>query len=97
MQKDSGLLLKDNLKKDKIVLIEWDDSCSDTSGWRPKEYYKQEASVSKCQSTGYLLRQTRTSVTVYQNKSFDTGNISDVMTIPRKAITKITYLESKET
>ncbi len=77
-------------KQDKIVSILWVDSCFD-NGWNDRDHMKTHT-FSSCRTVGFLGRSDRNQVTVYQSKSEDTGQVGDVMSIPRCSIKKITQL-----
>ena len=79
--------------KEQIVRVEWVDSCSD-SGWNKRSFYEKDTTVSKCESVGFLLKKTRTEITIFLSKSHTTGQITELMTIPRKAVTKLYYLKA---
>ncbi len=78
-----------------IVKVEWEDSSSD-GGWCKGEVAKERRGISKCETVGYLLKKDRVEVTVCQNRSLDTGNIADTMSIPRKCVKKITVLKEAQ-
>ncbi len=71
-------------------MIEWEDSYHD-SDWVGRRHARIDSRVSKCKTVGYLLKSNLREVTVFQSKS-DTGNITDTMSIPRKAIKSLRYL-----
>jgi hypothetical protein len=81
-------------KKDRMVRVEWIDSCAD-SGWKNRQYAAKEACVSKCESVGFLFKETRSDVTVCQSISHTSGSVSEMMTIPMKCVTKIVRLKDE--
>lgn len=75
----------------RLAIVEWVDSCIDT-GWQSKQVL-EAAAPSQCVSAGMIL-ETNSCVKVFQSKS-DTGNVDNIMTIPRCAIKRIRYLRVK--
>jgi hypothetical protein len=75
---------------DRMVLVEWRDSCFD-EGWKTQKRALRH-STSNCRTIGFLLKNKRDSVTVVESQS-DTGHVDAVMAIPRGCITKITRLK----
>ena len=80
--------------KEKMIRIDWEDSCMDT-GWKSRKEASTH-SVSKCHSIGYQLRSNKREVVIYQSQSEDSGQVTEMMAIPRKAITKITELRERK-
>lgn len=78
-------------RKERIVEIDWVDSYHD-SDWVSRHYARKNHGVSKCKTTGYLLKSNFREVTVFQSKA-DNGHITDMMSIPRKAILKMRFVE----
>ncbi len=76
---------------DRIVCIEWEDSCTDT-GWHSKEYAGKHC-ISTCHTVGYLLKNNKKGVVVFQSKSEATGEVSEMIAIPRKVIKSLRYLK----
>ncbi len=74
----------------KIGLVEWVDSCS-CNGWGVKESHSYRPSG--CTSVGILEEKTDC-VTIIQSLS-DSGNIADIITIPKCSIKRIRYLRVK--
>lgn len=74
-------------KKLKLVRIDWVDSCG-YSGWR--EAY---TTASMIKSAGWLVAETKTTMTI--SDSYDTvcEKWSDQMVIPKIAIIKKTFLK----
>lgn len=79
--------------REKVVYIEWDDSCHN-SDWKPRSD-AQSHGIAHCHSVGFLLKKSKAEVVVFQSKS-DTGNITDMMAIPRKAIRSLRYIDKEE-
>ena len=73
-----------------IVEIEWIDS-SGASGWQSPED-AQKCNISQCRSAGYLLRKTKTAITIVQNMA-DVGLVDMQMDIPIVAVKSIRVLE----
>ncbi len=80
------------MSKERIVRVEWEDSCTD-SGWNKRTTYETEASISQCESVGFILKSNRTQLTLFQSKSHVTKQVTELISIPRKCITKITELK----
>ena len=79
------------LKKYQLVEVEWMDSCTDR-GWHSREEYLKTIAVDRCRTAGYLLKSSRTSLTVVQSQSDLTGNLTDSITIPRSAVKSVRKL-----
>ncbi len=75
----------------KIVRIEWEDSCSDDA-WQSREKALTH-SPSKCRTVGFLLKKDKKEVTVAGNLSDTTTQVGMLMSIPRSCIKKITILK----
>ncbi len=73
-----------------VVKVEWIDSCCD-EGWKSRDVAGRHT-CSNCTTVGYLFRKNRTQVSIVQSTS-DTGQVSEIMAIPRRCIKKITRLE----
>uniref|UniRef100_A0A6M3KVG4 Uncharacterized protein n=1 Tax=viral metagenome TaxID=1070528 RepID=A0A6M3KVG4_9ZZZZ len=78
--------------KDRIVLVEWDDACSN-SGYYDKDHPEKFNPV-RCKTVGHLITKDRKSV-VISGEVFDDGDRRHIHTIPRKMVVKITELRSK--
>jgi len=72
----------------RMVLVEWDDSCSD-GGWLPSD---TDLSVSQCVTTGFLQKDKPNSIVVAQNKS-SSGRYSDRIAIPKGCIKRMRTLK----
>lgn len=77
------------IKKYDAYRVHWDDSCK-WNGWRPAQ--SVEHSVSNIESVGWLIRQDEKSVTLTTSVS-SCDSVMDGLTIPRKAITKISKIK----
>ncbi len=75
----------------RLAVVEWIDSCADT-GWQGK-HVLEESTPSKCVSVGMVV-ETDSCIKVFQSKS-DTGNVDNIMTIPRCSVKRIRYLKIK--
>ena len=73
------------------VEVEWIDSCS-TGRWASEEDYRQNAGISVCRSTGYLLSKDKREVILVQSMSNTTANMADAIAIPTKAVVKVRKL-----
>lgn len=73
------------MKRGTKVTISWVDSSS-ASGWQSDP--QQDL---RCESTGYFVSQTKDSITIALNRSFDPMSIEfgQFITIPKVAVTKI--------
>ena len=75
-------------RKEKIVLVEWDDSWS-TEIWKDrKESIEGLLEPCVCFTTGIVIKQTDSRVVVAMNIE-TSGAISQTMSIPRSAIRKL--------
>ena len=83
--------------KEKLVLIEWEDSTQPVSGWNWLEGYSWDGVV-KCQSVGWLIYDGEDVKALAPNTGDVGGDwqISGVIRIPTRCITRITFLESSE-
>ena len=75
----------------KIVLVEWIDSSTEY-GWLKVESF--DTSVVKCQSVGFLIKETDDAIVVTLSRS-DSGRCADAITIPKCSIKRIRYLKVK--
>lgn len=73
----------------KIVIVEWEDSFS-VAGWHDREEMKEQ-NPSKCVSVGVLLNETSEKLVVCPNLSH--FNVADIMSIPKKCVTKLRQLK----
>ena len=74
------------------VEVEWVDSCT-RGNWDSLERHRKESRPSRCRSIGYLIESSDRCITVAQSMSTDSQNISDTMSIPRKAITRVRRIQ----
>ncbi len=72
----------------KLVMVEWIDSYSDT-GWQHKSVL-DSSTASECVSIG-MMKEGNDCIKVYQSTS-KSGNICDIIIIPRCAIKRIRKL-----
>ena len=72
----------------KLVLIEWVDSAMEY-GWQGKALF--DATVSKCQTAGFMLNETDEVMVVAQSRS-NSGRWADAITIPKCSIKRIRKL-----
>ena len=70
------------MKKLSIIEVWWRDSAA-SGGWKTREAY-QTVEPSECRTAGYLLKKTRTHITVVQSQD-DEGKVSDSMNCTRGA------------
>ena len=75
----------------KLVIIEWEDSCSQ-SGWHPMDISYE--GTSHCITLGLKVAETENFITVAPSRS---GNIRvcDSLSIPKSCIKRIRYLRIK--
>ena len=78
------------MKEYKRVEVEWDDSCSN-NGWQCADTAKSH-STAQCRTVSYLVKSSKKSITLVQSLS-NTGNISELMAIPRGCIKSIKVLK----
>jgi len=75
----------------RLVEVEWHDSSSRGRWDTPAEYVKT-AHVGPCRSVGYLIQANSKLIQLVQSQSSRTGDVSDGVTIPRKAVVRIRRL-----
>lgn len=73
-----------------IRYIEWVDSAQQ-SGWHHDDAFDDHG-VAGCRSVGFVMRETDDEVLLGQSQDYRHGNWSDVIAIPKVAITKSTTL-----
>lgn len=76
-----------------LVLVEWEDSRLPTPHWQWLDTVK--ATVVRCQSVGFLVQDGAEVKVIAQNVGDSHGadrQISGVMTIPTRAVTRVTRL-----
>lgn len=64
----------------KVVLINWRDATADNK-WKPKEEYTA-AEPSEILTVGFLLKQTKKTITVIMNQATD-GDLCSSIAIPK--------------
>ena len=74
----------------KLVMIEWEDSCSEL-GWHKRDVGLDI--VAHCVSVGILTQENSSGVTISHSMSSTTGSICDAVTIPRGCIKRIRKLK----
>ena len=77
----------------KIVKVDWLDACSN-SGYLNKRDYAKEHKPIACATVGHLFKKNKDFV-LLAAETFEDGDCRHTHTIPRKMVTKITYLEDK--
>lgn len=77
------------MKKHHAYVVKWRDSSS-LRGWTDMDH--KQHSVSLITSVGWLVRETKTELTIATCIS-DHGSTRDAVTIPREAITRVTRLK----
>ena len=79
----------------KLVLVEWVDS-SHTVRWTPMDEIEQDTDPCFCRSVGWLAKKSSTGLVIVPHVSAERGNAPHqglgTMTIPLKAVTKLTVL-----
>jgi hypothetical protein len=83
----------------KLVLVSWMDSHSGR-GWRDLDDLRTITEALECRSVGWVLRKTKKAITLLPHLAGEkNGRIvlqaCGDMTIPRKAITRITVIKEK--
>ena len=74
-----------------IVKVEWVDSATCTTWSRIKDI----SSISNCTSVGYILSKNKRELCLAPTIDEENGNVLNVLSIPRKAITRIVQLKEK--
>jgi hypothetical protein len=75
----------------RIVLIEWEDSCS-YGGWHLLS--DETDNISCCITIGLLCKENDDSITIAPSRS-ENIRYSEAITIPRSCVTRIRYLKVK--
>jgi len=73
----------------KILKIDWIDSASE-HGWLSTQEIKELEGVAKCQTVGYLVKETKELISIAQNRSTDNTHypFGEIITIPKVAVIK---------
>ena len=74
--------------KQKIYIIDWVDSMSDT-GWKHSSQLEQvEYPIARCQTIGFFVNETKEYITLALNRDLIGGNCpyGDLISIPKVAI-----------
>lgn len=79
-------------KKNKLVEVEWIDSCS-YHRWTDPDHLGEIAVPSDCRSIGYLLVNDKDRIVVVQSLDDDGGSASEAMAIPKVCVKKIRTLK----
>lgn len=74
----------------KAVKVEWLDICSGTPNWARLD--DLEVCPLKCESVGWLIKETEDYISIAQNYCEEEKLVSDTMTFPKKIVTKISDL-----
>lgn len=86
------LVNDEDVRKTKRVYVEWIDSVC-IRGWNHESLLTDEyAEPSKICSVGFLIKDTKNYVTISTSVSVN-GSVTDPLTIPKCAITKIQRLK----
>jgi hypothetical protein len=86
----------------KIVLVEWSDAYGHGGGWRPVDDCEPTDLI--CVTVGFLVKKTKSHVVIAENLYKKQKGINDhflqmcseVITIPRGMVKKITILRNQE-
>ena len=70
-----------------IVEVEWIDSLS-SNGWRRPEDHHQNMEDTLCKSVGFFVKEDKKFLSLGQSQGLTTGNVADVIHIPKFAILK---------
>lgn len=73
-----------------VVEVHWVDACT-TSRWRSRKDYLALATPANCRTVGYILKQTKKSITVVQTQG-DNEDMNGSMTIPMGWVEKVRRL-----
>ena len=78
-------------KRGDVVLVKWDDACSNSRWWRDKEieYWAKEGAP--CKSVGFYFGSNKNYLTLYMNKNSE--EMGQLMNIPLSIITKVKILK----
>ena len=76
----------------KIAMVEWMDAVS-TTGYYEADHPEKFNAV-RCRTVGHLIRNTRKDIVV-STDYFDDSQQRHIHTIPKKMVTKISYLVVK--
>ena len=84
----------------KLVLVEWNDASSNTSGWNSLDYLKDGCVPIHCRSVGWLAAEKNGHITIVPHLSGEKNGDIVVcgrgdLTIAKKMITKMTVLRKK--
>ena len=76
----------------KMVLVEWDDSCSHANEWMDRE---EEKGLAHCISIGFMVYKERDKVALAQSFHPSEDNVHNEFVIPRGCIKRIKELDIK--
>lgn len=79
------------MKKDELVMVQWDDSASNSS-WVFKEDAKP--GLLSCRTVGFVLEDNKKHLSLYCTDC-ENGKISDQTCIPRSCVRKIQRMSLK--
>lgn len=72
-----------------VVEIDWVDAAS-TRGWGGEDRaHGTHKGLVSCSTVGYLLGHDKTAVRVCQSRNTDTGDVTEIMSIPRSCVRRI--------
>lgn len=72
-------------KKEKIVLVDWEDSVGDNACWLQRDKMKPVLPA-QCKTAGFLLEETEKYVTIVQ--TIDDTQLMGRISIPKRSIIK---------
>lgn len=75
--------------KQKLILVEWIDSCTTDNDWKDTTKSK---GVAECISVGFLVKKTKEYIILFPNLTKDSNLGCNDITIPVGCIIKITKL-----
>ncbi len=70
--------------KHKILHVIWEDACG-RSGWHDAQ---EEYKLSRCETVGYLIKESRKVISLAQSIDHDCNKVDNVMMIPKSNIKK---------
>lgn len=84
------------VKRPRLVLVEWEDSGQPAPQWQWLSDVRVSAAI-RCQTAGFLIQDDRTVKVIAQNVGdleSDARQVSGVIRIPARAVTRITTLKA---
>jgi len=85
--------VKKKMRKGDIYIIEWLDHCTCYYSWTDPA--KMNVEDYKCESIGYVVNETKTSIFLAQNIALEDSKVTNIMQIIKSTITKIQKIKTK--